>query len=164
MSARALPRPVIYGALAVALIVAYGALRGSDWRSSGEFHTVMESVSTILALIVGAIALVRFYSRKNNTFLFIGTAFLGTALLDGYHAIVTSAYFAPMLPSGVAALIPWSWVASRLFLSVMLWLSTLAWLMEHRHGDAARIREPVVYLASAVLCLASFILFAFDVA
>ncbi len=73
----------------------------------------MESVATILALVIGAMALVRFYSRKNNTFLFIGTAFLGTALLDGYHAIVTSTYFVPFLPSGVAVLIPWSWVASR---------------------------------------------------
>ena len=160
-TSRALLRAVTYGALSVALVIAYGALRGSAWRSSGELHTVMESVATILALVIGAMALVRFYSHKNNTFLFIGTAFLGTALLDGYHAIVTSAYFAPFLPSGIAALIPWSWVASRLFLSVMLWLSWLAWRMEQRKGEAGRVREPVVYLASAVLCVASFILFAF---
>ncbi|MCH8331052.1 MAG: hypothetical protein IH946_06690, partial [Bacteroidetes bacterium] len=51
----------------------------------------MEGIATLLALVVGTMALVRFYSKKNNTFLFIGTGFLGTALLDGYHAIVTSA-------------------------------------------------------------------------
>ena len=40
-------------------------------------------------MIVGATALVRFYSKKDNTFLFIGAGFLGTAFLDGYHTVVT---------------------------------------------------------------------------
>ena len=39
----------------------------------------MEALATLLAFVVGAISLVRFYSKKNNTFLFIGTGFLGTA-------------------------------------------------------------------------------------
>ena len=48
----------------------------------------MEIAATILALIVGVMALVRFYSKKNSTILFVGAGFLGTAMLDGYHAVV----------------------------------------------------------------------------
>ncbi len=39
----------------------------------------MEAVATVLSLAVGCIALVRFYSNKNNMFLFIGTGFVATA-------------------------------------------------------------------------------------
>ena len=106
-------------------------------------------------------ALLRFYTKKNNTFLLIGTRFLGTALLDGYHAVVTSAFFAPYLPSDLPSLIPWSWVASRLFLSVLLCLSWLAWTREQRLGEAGRVSERSVYLVTSLLTLASFLFFAF---
>ena len=150
-----------YVAVAGVLIVGFFFLRGSDWVGASSLHSVMEASATILALILGAMGLVRYYSKKNNTFLFIGAAFIGTGLLDGYHGLVTSAYFAPMLPSYLASLIPWSWVASRLFLSVLLWLSWLAWTREDRRGESGRISERGVYAVSAGLCAGSFILFVF---
>jgi signal transduction histidine kinase/DNA-binding response OmpR family regulator len=150
-----------YVAVAGALIVGFFILRGSDWTGASSLHSVVEASATILALILGVMGLVRYYSKKNNTFLFIGAAFIGTGLLDGYHGLVTSAYFAPMLPSDLASLIPWSWVASRLFLSVLLWLSWLAWTREDRLGESGRISERGVYLVSAGLCAGSFILFVF---
>ena len=104
------------------LLLVYVLLRTMTWQGNTQLHTLMEVVATLLALFVGIVALVRFYTRQNNTFLFIGTGFLGTALLDGYHAIVTSTAFAEYFPSVPSHLIPWSWVASRFFLSLMLFL------------------------------------------
>ena len=86
----------------------------------------MEAIATLLAIVVGVMAMVRFYAKRDNTFLFIGTGFVGTGLLDGYHAIVTSSFFSSNFPSAPSSLIPWSWIASRLFLSVLLWLSWMA--------------------------------------
>jgi len=136
-------------------------MRGTTWHGSATLHTVMEAVATLLALTVGAMALVRFYSKKNNTFLFIGAGFLGTAFLDGYHAIVTSAAFKPFMPSDLPHLIPWSWVASRLFLSVFLFLSLIAWLREQRLGESGQISEISVYLFAGAFTLLSFVFFAF---
>jgi PAS domain S-box-containing protein len=133
----------------------------SDWRGSGEFHTVMEAMATLLAVLVGLMALVRYYSRPNSLFLFIGAGFLGTGFLDGFHTIVTSAYFKPMMPSDLPALIPWSWVASRQFLSILMVLSLVAWRRENLLGDAGRISERAVYLGVAVVTLGSFLFFAF---
>ena len=104
--------------------------------------------------------MVRFYTKKNNTFLFIGTGFLGTGLLDGYHAVVTSTFFASNFPSAPSSLIPWSWIASRLFLSVLLWLSWLAWRREDRLGASGKIGEKQVYLTTGLLAIASFLFFA----
>ena len=114
-----------------------------------------------MALLVGVIALVRFYSKKNNTILFIATGFLGTGLLDGYHAIVTSSYFDQLFPSAPPSLIPWSWNASRTFLSLMMLFSVVAWRREKRIGEAGKIKEGTIYVAAGILTLFSFIFFAF---
>ena len=77
------------------LVVCFLMARGLAWQGGATLHTVMEAMATLLALLVGVLALVRFHSRKDDTILLIGAivAFLGTALLDGYHALVTSAAF-----------------------------------------------------------------------
>lgn len=103
----------------------------------------------------------RYYSRKSITILYIGTGFLGTALLDGYHTIVTSHFFAPFLPSDLPSLIPWSWIASRMYLSLLLWLSWLAWYWRDKSKGSLRARELSVYGMTAVLTLASFLFVAF---
>ncbi len=156
----AMRRTAIYWAVGLGLVLIYALLDGSTWRSGAHLHTIMETVATLLALVVGAMALVRYYSRKSDTLLLIGAGFLGTAFLDGYHALVTSAYFAPLLPSDLPSLIPWSWVASRLFLSVMLCLSWLAWRRVRHHGGTAYVNERTIYLGTAVLTVTSFLFFA----
>jgi len=44
---------------------------GSSWKGSEQLHTLMEVAATLLALIIGVMALVCFYSKKNNTLLLI---------------------------------------------------------------------------------------------
>lgn len=124
-------------------------------------HTHMEIIATILAAIIGVMALVRFYSKKDNLFLFIGTGFLGTAFLDGYHALVTSVVFRPFMPSDLPSLIPWSWVASRQFLSVMIFLSWYSWYRSQKIGGEEAIPERTVYIFSGVFTLVCFLFFAF---
>ena len=154
-------RVLSYWIVGVGLLIGYAMLRGSSWQGSTQLHTLMESLATLLALMAGTMALVSFYSKKNNTLLLIGTGFLGIAFLDGYHAVVTSEYFQLYMPSGLASLIPWSWIASRIFLAILMYLSWLAWSREERLGESGRISELVVYLIGAVLPLASFLFFAF---
>ncbi len=149
-----------YVAAGALLTAGFAALPQVSWRSSREVHTHMEAVATCIALVVGAMALVRFYSKKNNTFLFIGAGFIGTALLDGYHAVVTSVQLTGRLPSALEALEPWSWVASRLFLSVCVYLSWLAWRREERLGEQGRMGETAIYAGAGVLTVLTFLFFA----
>jgi methyl-accepting chemotaxis protein len=154
-------RQATYLALFGVLTVAFLILRLSPWQGSGELHTLMEAVGMMLSFFVGTMAIVRFYSRKSNLFLFIGAGFLGTGLLDGYHAVVTSGWFKDSFPSDLGSLIPWSWVASRLFLSMFMWISFLAWKRERDLGEAGRISETTIYLGAGLLTLVSFTFFAF---
>jgi len=86
------PRLLQYLGVSVALLLGFAWLRDSLWQGSTELHTLMEVVATALALNVGVLALIRFYTRKNNTFLFLGSGFLGTGFLDFYHTVVTSTF------------------------------------------------------------------------
>ena len=135
-------------------------VRAVSWQTTSTAHTIMEVMATFLALFVGIIALVRFYSKKSNTYLFIGTGFLGTALLDGYHAIATFTPFSSAFPSLPPSLGPWSWIASRMFLSILLFLSWWAYRREERKGETGTIGEAMVYSVVGVLTLASFLFFA----
>ena len=154
-------RIATYWALGLGLIMAYALLRGLNWQGGAHLHTLMEAVATVLALIVGVMALVRHYSRNDSTILIIGVAFLGTAFLDGYHTVVTSASFQDSFLSTLHSLAPWSWVASRLFLSVMLFASWVVWWRDRKLDRNNSIGERAVYMLTCGFTLASFIFFAF---
>ncbi len=101
-------RVTIYIAIGAFLFIGYFLLRGLAWQGAKQLHTSMEIAATLLASAVGVLTLIRFHTKKNNTILFIGMAFLGAAFLDGYHAVVTSTFFDAYFPSVPFSLIPWS--------------------------------------------------------
>jgi len=145
----------------IGVVLSAGLLLGQflNWRGTGELHTLMEVVATLLALIVGVMALVRYYSKKDSVLLIIGAGFLGTGFLDGFHAVVTSSYFRPMMPSDMPSLIPWSWVASRQLLSIVMVLSWAVWLWERRLGSAGQVSDRIVYVAVSLFTVICFIFF-----
>ena len=155
------PRFKIYLILFFTLVLGSWVLRFVDWQGSTQLHTLMELAATLLALFVGGLALVRYYTKKTNLYLFIGSGFLGTGLLDGYHMVVTSSAFVIYFPSSPPSLIPWSWVASRLFLGLMMWLSLIFWRYEVRLGHEGRLQAWHIYLGGGVLAFVSFLFFAF---
>ncbi len=155
-------RAWLYLVFGLGLLLAGGILRGIDLGGNALVHTLLEHSAALLAFIVGTIALIRYYSRKNPTFLFIGAGFLGTGFLDGYHAIVTSGLFDEVITAYAHdALVPWSGLASRLCLSVCLWLSWLAWKHPGQQLHPSRAREIEVYSIIGTLTLGLFVLFAF---
>ena len=92
-------RSFAYAALSLGLL----AVRVPGWGS--ETHTFLEAIATVLALVIGAMALV-YYSQKTASYLILGTGFLGAALLDGFHAVVTSSFCTECTPTSLSALIP----------------------------------------------------------
>lgn len=151
----------VYLAVAALLVAASFLLRGSPWLSDSGFHTQLEITATLIAGVVGVVALVRYYTAKTNALLFVAVGFLGTSLLDGYHATVTSDFFARYSPSDLRSLIPWSWFASRVFLSLLMLLSWRASRRDTRSEEPIKISERGTYLAIGALALATFAFFAF---
>ena len=155
-----LTRQTTYVVAATLPLLAGLFLRRSAWAGSAQLHTILEVVATLLAMLVGVLALVRFYGQKENIFLFIGTGFVGASFLDGYHALVSAPAFTQYFPSPPPSLIPWSGLASRMFLSVLLWLSWVFWRIEARNGASARVPAYRVFFVVNTWTLACFLFFA----
>jgi PAS domain S-box-containing protein len=157
-------RAVIYWVVLLLLLGGSFVIRNSPWHSGPELHTVMESIATLLAFLVGCLALVRFYSRKQATFLAIGTGFLGAGVLDLNHVILTTPQILARLTTTgqeVENLFAWSWTAERVFLSLFLFWSVLAWRKEARHGAGEAVHEGSVYATALVLTLVDLFFFQF---
>lgn len=146
-----------YAVVALGLTLLCFGLQFTTWHSSAELHTVMEAIATTLALVVAATAPYRFYSKEDTKFLFIGTGFFATALLDGYHTIVTSTGFRDYYPSPPESLIPWSWMTGRAFLATLM---VISWWASFRQ-QKWRVRASRVYALMATLSMLTFLFFAF---
>ena len=152
-------RILIYWLTAAGLAAAYAVLRGATWQGTANLHTGMETVATILALMAGLLLLRRWRRVGGSLPLILGVGFIGTGFLDGYHALVTSAAFKHYLPSDLSSLIPWSWIASRLYLSLLLLMSIAVWRREQRLGAAGRVDTDTIFLGCIALTLLSFLFF-----
>lgn len=147
-----------HAAVTVSVAALAIVLRTAPGSGSAQFHTLTEAIATVIAAVVGTLAILRYRSRHDGLHLMLGTGFLGTALLDGYHTIVTSDAFDQFFPSAAEALIPWSWWASRLFLAVSMVLACWVW---RREATAATwISERLVYTLGGLLTVLFFLVFA----
>lgn len=154
-----LRRPLIVSLVLSVLLVPLASL---PWTQGGpQLHTLMEVVSTGLALVVTLLSAARYLAKPSDRALLLVGAMGGTAALDGYHAVVTSAFFAELMPTVPDSLIPWSWGASRSFLAAMMLIGQ-AWLLQRAHQDDGRRLQPRRLLMPVMaLTLATFVLFAF---
>jgi len=151
----------IYWAVTLTLTIIALLLINSGWQSSGQLHSLMETLATVLALFVGILALMRFYSRGDTEYLVLGAGFIGVALLDGYHTLVTSIWFKAFFPSDLSSLIPWSWLASRLFLSIVLLSLYFILKWESEDKKLHKISPFIIYSFIIFTTLCSFLFFAF---
>lgn len=162
---RGLEHSALYAVLFLVMVGGGMLLRGFDdvYQTGPTAHSIMESVATILGFLVGALALVRYYSRKQVTFLLIGCGFLGAAILDLNHAIGTTPMVlnlkAGLDPQAEDAIYQWGWMASRSFLSLFLVGSLLAWRQEMKEGQEEMIPEGSVYITALVLTITYLLLF-----
>ena len=113
----------------------------------------------LLALFAGSISIVRYYSKKSITFLYIGTAFLGTAVLEAYEPIMVLSH---ATSERYSEQISWFWLAHRFNLSFLLCLGYLAWDRNKKFGKKAGFSESTVYFAATsltIIILLTFTLF-----
>ncbi len=146
---------------AVVGVLVGAGLQAIDWEGSRELHSVLEAVATVLAFVVGVLSLVRFYANGSVIHLGVGAGFIGTGLLDGSHAVLTSTWFTQFASSASDSLIPWSWNASRIFLGGILVLSCRAQSRQDQHPDAVTVEPKIAYMAILLLTVLCFLFFAF---
>ena len=149
-------RKMAYMATFLVVLVGYYLIRDIPWQASLDLLVSTEWASNILSLCVGALALVRYYSQRDITFVFIGTGFIVNGVVGGLHALVTYFYFMGSFPDNSVMRVAWSWYASRLFLPVLLWSSWYFWKREQRLGDGNSLSDSLIYWVIALVALSLF--------
>ena len=154
-------RSLTYGFLVLGLLLIGPPIHRSAWLGSAQLHTLIETITTLLGLTTGAMALVRYYTRKSSTYLLLGSGFLGAAILNSYHLAITSSFLAGRTPSALSALTIWSGAVPQVYLSLILCASLVAWMRETRRPSVTRIKEAYVYCVMAFWMVATLLFFTF---
>ena len=115
-------RVIEYGSVAAVLLAGSLVFSGTEWRGSAALHTVMETAATLLAWIVGALALVRYYTKRENLYLLIGMGFTGAGLFDGALALLGPEFIAPI--------VAWGWTAGLHYVAPLIFAGLLAGILK----------------------------------
>ncbi len=148
----------VYGLFFGGMVMARIFLTPMAWQGNVTRHTVGEFAAALLALFIGLLALVRFHTRRDNVFLFIGTGFVGAGLLDFYHALAVNPFLTTMF-SAVTFLPGWVWNASPTFLSILIFGSWLTWRREVETGWYGRMNSFRLFFLVASLTVTNVLLF-----
>ena len=148
-------RIAVYSAVVLLLVLSRFLLRWSPWFGSANLHMLMELIAASLASFVGVLALVRFYTKQNSTYFFVGIGFIGAGLLDAYHAIRTVT-LGDLLNSTAVSSQSWQWNPSSIFLSIVL---VGSWLIWQRHKRLSQ-ESTQFYMIVGLIAFVSLIIFA----
>ncbi len=158
------------GVTGLQLAIIFGAILGPlfldfvidfiGWNAHQDFYGLLTGIDATLTGIVGMIAFVRYYSRRNDTLLFIGTAFTSVALIDIVQLLIWTETLGFAVNSAHTSL-PWSWLASQTVFSILMFLSWLTLRIEKFFGSAQLIGERVLYFFVGTLTFAILIFFLF---
>jgi hypothetical protein len=131
-------RRIAIGLLVLTLLASYFLFRYLSWPKDSSFQVMLGTASFCLSSFVGVLAFIKFFTRKKNKYLFIGSGFLAVAILEGYSLFVS-------LQIGASL-----WTASRILLSAFLLLSLKGW----REGEGEQKgMKPRVYISAAASAL-----------
>jgi len=87
-------------------------------------HTLLEFLGTVCALNIGAIALARYYAKKDPVFFCLGGAFLASGLAEALHAAVTVPGCVPCNSQLMLGVVAWSGYTPGIVLSLVMCLQS----------------------------------------
>lgn len=140
------------------LLLAGGSLLAWRFGWDADHHTMVEALSTQLAAMAAALAIVRYSVRRRRVYLLVAVGFVGTTLMDLHHAVGSVPELAALMPSAFDRLNLWSWLASRMYLGVFVVL--IGWqLLREKRGVHSRVSARVLMLLGLVGVFAAQALF-----
>lgn len=153
-------RIIPYLFLFLFLLILHPYILNTKYSGNASEYVILEISTALISLIIGILTLIRFYARKNNTFLFIGAGLIGTSIINSYHLIATSSFFHSLFPMLSISISYWSWEASGLFLSSVLFLSVNWRIQNQTQTDRNFLNEK--HIPSFILLFLIFNLFIFS--
>ncbi len=139
--------------------ILFGVSLFPDVRLDSFLHVVFSVSIFLTSLMVGIIALVSYYSQKNSSLLFIGMGFFGAGILEVQHILLNLPIHLDFIAVFYNSILAWHWYSSRLYLSILLWLS---WLVNISLTTRNRKNnEQKIYFMATLATIISFVVYFF---
>ena len=121
--------------LSVIFFLVFGYVAGSlKWIE--DFQLIIDLFAGIFAFFIGTLALLRFYTKKNSyNYLLLGIGFVVVAILDVFHIFISLNIFTDLFTVSNAEIFPNTVVFSRVFLSLIFFLSWIFVREEHKENN-----------------------------
>jgi len=133
----------IFLLLGVISFLTFGYVAGSlKWIT--DFQLIIDLLAGISAFFIGSLALLRFFTKKNSfNFLLLAIGFFTVSVLDILHIMISLDLFSDLFAIRNSEIFPSSVVLSRLFLSLIFFLS---WIFAREEHKERNINERFVFL------------------
>ena len=99
-----------------------------EWQSPHEAHYVIEVIAIACALVISVLATVGYFYQNSWIFLLTGIGFGSAVIIDAMHGLQVSGLLEGSLYAEYEETENWSWLLSRLFLSVFLAAAGHFWI------------------------------------
>ena len=96
-----------------------------------RFNAIFDFNMTVIALIVGVVALIKYVTRRKNKYLFIGFAFIGSSILTGMYALLSSGLVGTFALLQLSVINEFQWSAPQFIIALFAFTSILVWFVEH---------------------------------
>lgn len=125
-----------------------------NFKWIGDFQLVIDLFSSVFAFFIGILALLRFYTKKTYiNYLLLGLGFITVSILDGFHVLNSVDAFSGLFSMQVSEIFPSSMVLSRVFLSLIFFLS---WFLMKEESKVRKLKERVAF-ASLLIAISLFV-------
>jgi two-component system phosphate regulon sensor histidine kinase PhoR len=124
-----------------------------------SFHNLQLSAS-LLAGIASIMSLIKYYTRRDDKYLFIGIGFLGASILKGLQSIPEAVTLFADSERFIYIVSQEGWGFSRFFVATMLSVSLIPWFLD-THILKTRISQTLLNIIIVVCLIFIFIAFAF---
>ena len=134
--------------ISVIIFLVFGYIAGTlKWLE--DFQLILDLFAGIFAFFIGNLSLLRFYTKKNSfNYLLLGIGFLAVGFLDVFQIFLTLNTFSDLFVVHSSDIFPNSIVFSRLFLSLIFFLS---WLFLIEENKEKKLNEKLVFLGFFVI-------------
>ncbi len=135
------------------LMSLFPVLENSNYKSSADFHSIIEITGSMIGLVVGLAFMLRFYTMGNRLYLFIGLAFFINGIEDLIHGCLAFRFLSQwfgMPASTFKQFIPGTYVTGRILHGVLLILAPLAPAL---WGQCNNPKKETIWTSTIVLAL-----------
>jgi len=120
----------------------------------------VELISSIFAIFIGVLALLRFYTKKSKlSFLVLGIGFLFVGFLDIFQLLISLNGFKDLLTAAPGEIFPLGMVLSKVFLAVIFFLSYIVRKDYENPDEKKEKRISIIIVSIFFVVITAFLLF-----